>query len=150
MDGPIQDWDNTSWTTSPCWSHMSPATRRLQGWLPSMPRPSTVTVPRSLDGFARSSSEFVPATLICLRGPSHGAGHYFVILIYRDLMWIADDGQPPMHLDHLTPQLASQVTQIWAVHIDSFRTMQQVIRSACAAAQQITLWQRDELWPSGD
>ena len=44
-------------------------------------------------------------------------------------MWIADDGKPPIHLEHLTPQLASQVTQIWAVHIDAFRTTQQVIRS---------------------
>ena len=70
----------------------------------------TFTVPRSLDGFA---PEFVLAALICHRGPSH-------ILIYRDLMWIADDGTPPIHLEHLTPQLASQVTQVWAVHIDTF------------------------------
>ena len=89
----------------------------------------TFTVPRSLDGFARTSSEFVPAALICHRGPSHEAGHYFAALIYRDLMWIADDGKPPMHLDHLTPLLASQITQLWAVHIDTFRTTQQVIRS---------------------
>ena len=44
-------------------------------------------------------------------------------------MWLADDGKPPIHLDHLTPQLASQVTQIWAVRIDTFRTTQQVLRS---------------------
>ena len=67
--------------------------------------------------------------LICHRGPSHDTGHYFAILIYRDLMWIADDGKPPAHLEHLTPQLASQVTQVWAAHIDTFRTTQQVIRS---------------------
>ena len=89
----------------------------------------TFTVPRSLDGFARSSSEFVPAALICHQGPSHNTGHYFAILIYRDLMWIADDGKPPIHLEHLTPQLASQVTQVWAVHIDTFKTTQQVLRS---------------------
>ena len=89
----------------------------------------TFTVPRSLDGFARTSSEFVPAALICHRGPSHNTGHYFAILIYRDLMWIADDGKPPVHLEHLTPQLASQVTQVWAVHIDTFRTTQQVLHS---------------------
>ena len=86
----------------------------------------TFTVP---DGFARTSSEFVPAALICHRGPSHTTGHYFAILIYRDLMWLADDGKPPVHLDRLTPQLASQVTQIWAVRIDTFRTTQQIIRS---------------------
>lgn len=40
------------------------------------------TLPRSLDGFARTSTEFVPAVLICHRGPSHQAGHYFAILIY--------------------------------------------------------------------
>ena len=89
----------------------------------------TFTVPRSLDGFARSSSEFVPAALICHQGPSHSTGHYFAILIYRDLMWIADDGKPPIHLEHLTPQLASQVAQVWAVHIDTFRSTQQVLRS---------------------
>ena len=44
-------------------------------------------------------------------------------------MWIADDGKPPIHLEHLTPQLASQVTQVWAVHIDTFKTTQQVLRS---------------------
>ena len=89
----------------------------------------TFTVPRSLDGFARTSSEFVPAALICHQGPSHNTGHYFAILIYRDLMWIADDGKPPIHLEHLTPQLASQVTQVWAVHIDTFRSTQQALRS---------------------
>ena len=89
----------------------------------------TFTVPRSLDGFARESAEFVPAALICHRGPSHNTGHYFAILIYRDLMWLADDGRPPVHLEHLTPLLASQVTQIWAVHIDTFRTTQQIVRS---------------------
>ena len=88
----------------------------------------TFTAPRSLDGFARTSTEFVPAALICHRGPSHESGHYFAILIYRDLMWLADDGKPPIHLAHLTPQLASQVTQVWAVHIDTFRTTQQVIQ----------------------
>ena len=89
----------------------------------------TFTVPRPLDGFARESAEFVPAALICHRGPSHNTGHYFAILIYRDLMWLADDGKPPVHLEHLTPLLASQVTQIWTVHIDTFRTTQQVVRS---------------------
>ena len=89
----------------------------------------TFTVPRSLDGFARTSSEFVPAALVCHRAPTHNTGHYFAILIYRDLMWLADDSKPPIHLEHLTPQLASQVTQVWAAHIDTFRTTQQVIRS---------------------
>ena len=41
--------------------------------------------------------------------------------------YLLDD--KPVHLEHLTPQLASQVTQIWAVRIDTFRTTQQVIRS---------------------
>ena len=47
---------------------------------------------------------------------------------YRDLMWLADDGQAPVHLPHLTPKLASQITQIWSVHVDTFRTAQQVMR----------------------
>ena len=88
----------------------------------------TFTVPRSMDGFARASTEFVPAALICHRGTNHEAGHYFAILIYRDLLWLADDGKVPTHLPHLTPQLASQVVQIWAVHIDTFSTTQQIIQ----------------------
>ena len=84
----------------------------------------TFTMPRSLDGFARSTTEFVPAVLICHRGQSHQQGHYFAILIYRDLMWLADDGQVPTHLPNLTPSLASQITQVWAV---SIKTPQQVL-----------------------
>ena len=67
------------------------------------------TMPRSLDGFARTSTEFVPAVLICHRGQTHQEGHYFAILIYRDLMWLADDGKVPTHLPNLTPSLASQI-----------------------------------------
>ena len=87
----------------------------------------TFTMPRSLDGFARTSTEFVPAVLICHRGHTHQAGHYFAILIYRDLMWLADDGKVPVHLPHLTPSLASQIAQVWAVTLDTFKTPQQVL-----------------------
>ena len=87
----------------------------------------TFTMPRSLDGFSRSSTEFVPAVLICHRGQTHQQGHYFAILIYRDLMWIADDGKAPTHLPNLTPSLASQIAQVWAVNIDCFKTPQQVL-----------------------
>ena len=89
----------------------------------------TFTVPRSMDGFARASTEFVPSVLICHRGANHESGHYFAILIYRDLMWLADDGKVPIYLPHLTPQLASQVMQIWAVRADTFRTTQPVIQT---------------------
>ena len=88
----------------------------------------TFTMPRSLDGFARTSTEFVPAVLICHRGHTDQAGHYFAILIYRDLMWLADDGKVPVHLPHLTPKLASQITQVWAVSLDTFKTPQQVLQ----------------------
>ena len=53
------------------------------------------TVPRSLDGFSRASSEYMPIAYICHRGPTHESGHYFAILVYRDSMWIADDGGRP-------------------------------------------------------
>ena len=88
----------------------------------------TFTMPRSLDGFSRTATEFVPAVLICHRGQTHQDGHYFAILIYRDLMWLADDGQVPTHLPNLTPSLASQITQVWAVNIDCFKTPQQVLQ----------------------
>ena len=88
----------------------------------------TFTMPRSLDGFARTSTEFVPAVLICHRGQSHQEEHYFAILIYHDLMWIADDGKVPTHLPNLTPSLASQITQVWAVSIECFKTPQQVLQ----------------------
>ena len=42
-------------------------------------------------------------------------------------MWIADDGKVPTHLPNLTPSLASQITQVWAVSIDCFKTPQQVL-----------------------
>ena len=129
----------------------------------------TFKVPRLLDGCARTSSEFVPAALICHRGPSHETGHYFAILIYRDPMWLADDGKPPTHLPRLTPQLASQITQVWAVHIDTFKTPQQVIRSLPPAQEPLRsssprqpvqesqnrtrpqpapLWEHDQRWTS--
>lgn len=40
-------------------------------------------------------------------------------------MWLADDGKVPTHLPHLTPKLASQITQVWAV---TFKTPQQVLQ----------------------
>ena len=89
----------------------------------------TFTAPRSLDGFARTSTEFVPAVLICHRGKTHDTGHYFAILIYRDLMWLADDGKVPTYLPFLTPKFASQIMQIWAINIDTFKTPQQIWRS---------------------
>ena len=72
----------------------------------------------------------VPRSLEALQGhPRNLCRQPSAILIYRDLMWLADDGKPPVHLEHLTPQLASQVTQVSALHIDTFRSTQQVIRS---------------------
>ena len=68
------------------------------------------------------------AVLICHQGQTHQAGHYFAILIYRDLMWIADDGKVAQHLPHLTPKLASQITRVWAVNADIFKTPQQVLQ----------------------
>ena len=44
-------------------------------------------------------------------------------------MWLADDGKVPTYLPFLTPKLASQITQIWAVSLDVFRTPQQIRRS---------------------
>ena len=64
------------------------------------------TVPRSLHGFSRASSEYIPIAYICHRGPTHDTGHYFTILVYKDLMWIADDGGTPKVLPFLTPQLS--------------------------------------------
>ena len=43
-------------------------------------------------------------------------------------MWLADDGKVPVHLPHLTPSLASQITQVWAVTLDTFKTPQQVLQ----------------------
>lgn len=41
-------------------------------------------------------------------------------------MWLADDGKVPTHLPFLTPKLASQITQVWAISLDTFRTPQQI------------------------
>ena len=56
------------------------------------------TVPRSLDGYSRASAEYIPIAYICHRG------HYFTILVYKDLMSIADDGGTPKALPVLTPR----------------------------------------------
>ena len=44
-------------------------------------------------------------------------------------MWLADDGKVPTYLPFLTPKLASQITQVWAVSVDTFRTPQQIWQS---------------------
>ena len=36
--------------------------------------------------------------------------------------------QVPTHLPHLTPKLANQITQVWAVNADIFKTPQQVLQ----------------------
>ena len=88
------------------------------------------SVPRSLDGFSRASSEYMPIAYICHRGPTHESGHYFAILVYRDLMWIADGWGPPYTvLPFLTPQLAGQIVQIWAVQTTAFVTPRQIQRT---------------------
>ena len=89
----------------------------------------TFTVPRSLDGFSRASAECIPIAYICHRGPTHDSGHYFTILVYRDLMWIADDGGHPTVLPFLTPQLAGQIVQIWAVETTAFVKPRQIQRA---------------------
>ena len=55
----------------------------------------TFTVPVSLDGFSRRQEEYVPVALICHKGHNHMSGHYYAVLMYRDLLWLADDGQTP-------------------------------------------------------
>lgn len=52
------------------------------------------TVPVSLDGFSRKQKEYIPVALICHKGHNHLSSHYYTILMYRDLLWLADDGQP--------------------------------------------------------
>ena len=125
--------DNTSWTTKPSWLLTSRATPLLTEWPQSAKRSSTHMGPSPDQGPWMDLQDPLLSlsrqpSLICHRGPNREAGHYFAILIYRDLMWLADDGKAPMHLPHLTPQLASQVIQIWAVHIDTFSTTQEVIQ----------------------
>ena len=69
------------------------------------------TVPRSLDGFSRASAEYLPIAYICHRGPTHDTGHYFAILVYKDLMWIADDGAELSPWFHVTTGVAAGCPQ---------------------------------------
>lgn len=55
------------------------------------------TVPCSLDGFSRRKEEYIPVALVCHHGPNHFSGHYYTILVYRGLLWSADDGRHPGH-----------------------------------------------------
>ena len=73
------------------------------------------TVPRSLDGFSRARAEYIPMAYVGHRGPTHETGHYYAILVYKDLMRIADDGATPKVLPFLTPQIAGQIVQVWGI-----------------------------------
>ena len=87
------------------------------------------TVPRSLDGFSRASAEYLPMAYICHRGPTHDTGHYYTILVYKDLMWIADDGATPKVLPFLTPQIAGQIVQVWGIQTSALLTPRQIARA---------------------
>ena len=87
------------------------------------------TVPRSLDGFSRASEEYIPLAYICHRGPTHQTGHYYAILVYKDLMWIADDGATPKVLPFLTPQIAGQIVQVWGIQTSALITPRQIARA---------------------
>ena len=87
------------------------------------------TVPRSLDGFSRASAEYLPMAFICHRGPTHDTGHYYTILVYKDLMWIADDGATPKVLPFLTPQIAGQIVQVWGIQTSALLTPRQIARA---------------------
>ena len=72
----------------------------------------------------RASAEYRPIAY-----PTHDSGHYFAILAYRDLVWIADDGGTPTALHFLTPQLAGQIVQVWAVQTSALVTPRQIARA---------------------
>ena len=85
---------------------------------------------QDLNKFSRASAECMPTAYVCHGGPNHDTGHiYFVILVYRDLMWLADDGRAPTVLPFLTPQLAGQIVQVWAVQTSVFVTPRQIARA---------------------
>ena len=87
------------------------------------------TVPRSLEGFSRASAEYIPMAYICHRGPTHETGHYYTILVYKDLMWIADDGATPKVLPFLTPQIAGQIVQVCGIQTSALVTPRQIARA---------------------
>ena len=89
----------------------------------------TFTVPTSLDGFSRRQEEYVPVALICHNGHNHLSAHYYAVLMYRDLLWLADDGQTPKVIPNLTPQIAKDIIQLWAIQLSHFRTPQDVART---------------------
>ena len=66
---------------------------------------------------------------ICHRGPTHDTGHYYTILVYKDLMWIADDGATPKVLPFLTPQIAGQIVQVWGTQTSALLTPRQIARA---------------------
>ena len=39
------------------------------------------------------------------------SGHYYAILMYRDLLWLADDGQTSKVIPNLTPQIPGDIMQ---------------------------------------
>ena len=75
-------------------------------------------------------------------GRDHKAGHYYTVLIYKDMFWIADDGQYPQPLPALTANMRRCIVQVWAVPscalADEFRpgSMTRVSRAMIRAAEQ--------------
>ena len=77
----------------------------------------------------RASAEYIPMAYICHRGPTHETGHYYTILVYKDLMWIADCGATPKVLPFLTPQIAGQIVQVWGIQTSALITPRQIARA---------------------
>ena len=131
--GPVRDMDNISVMIKLAMvSHINRAvtiegavTKHKRALNPHGPH----TVPRSLDGYSRASAEYLLIAYICHRGPTHDTGHYFTILVYKDLMWIADDGGTPKVLPFLTPQLAGQIAQVWGIQTSALVTPRQIARA---------------------
>ena len=100
-------------------NHINRAVTKAQS--PSTKELSILTAPVLFQGLWTATPEPVRSTF-----PSPT---YFTILVYKDLMWIADDGGNPKVLPFLTPQLPGQIVPVWRIQTSALVTPRQIARA---------------------
>ena len=55
-------------------------------------------------------------------GNRTSSGHWRAALFHQNKWFVYDDGRLPDQMDHLTPDIQAQVTQIWLINLELDRT----------------------------
>ena len=74
-----------------------------------------IHIPVSPEGEEVAKEYFTPVAFVMHHGETHERGHYSTILVYKDLMWLADDGEFPKPLPKLLDTMKQSIVQVWAI-----------------------------------